>query len=111
MHKCEFLGLTVQNLDCEPGSRRAFNIKINTNCPGHNGQPINIFGQDHRKCEELCLQQDQCIGFVWQGWSETSSRCWLKTEMRNCREVDGGKCGNGTCFAGFIDQNTCKGKI
>ena len=102
----------AKNSDCEP----AFDIRINTNCPGNHNPPVEVFGQDHRICEQLCLEEDECNGFVWQGFSETNSKCWLnragfKPEMKNCRTVDGGKCAGGTCFAGFIDRNKCKGKI
>ena len=88
-----------------------FRVETNYDCAGNDIQRgISLEGDDHRACEELCRETDNCVGYTWHGRTSNWSECWLKNKMANCRPKDSGTCNKGSCITGFLnDDGSCKG--
>ena len=87
-----------------------FRVKTNYECQGNDIQRgISLEGDDHRACEDLCRETENCVGFTWHGRTSKWSECWLKNKMTNCKPKDSGTCNKGSCITGFLnDDGSCK---
>ena len=114
--KFKFTTTTTSTTSTIPPTRPpcldTYSIETNYDCQGNDIQRgISLEGDDHRKCEQLCRETENCVGWTWHGRTSDWSECWLKNKMANCKPKASGTCNKGSCITGtLVDDGSCQGK-
>jgi len=77
----------------ETESKNNYKIETNYDCIGGDIDHIQIWGNSDARCQELCDDDEKCVGYVWSGKESNESWCHLKHKHINCSPVSAGKCG------------------
>ena len=94
-----------------PVCRDTYSVETQWDCAGNDiRRGIPLEGGDHRDCEELCRENNDCVGWTWHGRTSNWSECWIKNKMANCKPKASGTCNKGSCITGtLIDDGSCQG--
>ena len=67
------VGIDESSCRCE----KAFDNNVLTDCTNHFLR-VEVHGKDHRECERLCRETENCVAFVWAGSDSHISYCHLQ---------------------------------